>query len=103
LISGINQIKEEGIPVWDGYRKEGFLFKCDFFGSIADLLMKHEQLGHALSFSKLHRWCYRCWGNSEEALHIGTARTAEEHIKIIYQMDKITSGKHNFAYCNFFS
>ena len=63
--------------------------------------MKHEQLGHPLSFSKLYRWCYRCWGTCENPLHIGETRTREEHNDTAILLDHLSSStKRGFLKLN---
>jgi hypothetical protein len=89
FIESIQWLKKEEIIVWDGYQKEEFRFKCNFFGSVANLLIKHKQLEQTLSFSKLFCWCYKCWGNCKNPLHIGSVRTQKDYINTIYDLDQI--------------
>jgi hypothetical protein len=71
------------------------------FGFVADLLQKHELTGNHLSFSKVLRWCQRCWGTSKEPLILGTKRTRQDYLETAECL-KAFSGRLTIIYYDTF-
>lgn len=78
----LNELKESGCLVFDGFREEYVTVKVDLFGIMGDLVAKMEAAGFSAGgWSNLYRWCCYCYGSSDDKMKTEPLRMREKCMK----------------------